>query len=369
MPKKLPLHVSCERSRHGKVRFYFRVGKGKRVRLPDKYPSPEFDAAYRRALAQDPPKPEPKEPAETLAWLINRYRETNAFQSLAISTRRQRDNIFRIVIKNAGHHPYSAITRRDIVKGRDSRLPAAAGNFLKTMRGLFQWAHDAGFIDADPTAGVKKPALRSDGFAVWTDEDVEAYERRWPHGTKERVWLHVLLYTGLRRGDAVRLGKQHVKDGVATIKTEKTGMVVTIPILPALEATLATGPTADLAFICGDSGGPLTKESFGNMFRKACNAAGVEKSAHGLRKIGAVRAAESGLTVNEIEALFGWSGGRMAAHYTRSADRKRLALGAAEKIKNAHSPHPKARCGENREKTNQINGEESKWRPLQKSHK
>jgi len=352
MPRRLPLHVIRERSRHGRVRFYFRIGKGKRIRLPDNFPSPEFDLAYREALAQEPPKPEAKDPVETLAWLVQRYRETNAFQSFAESTKRQRDNILRAVVRNAGHHPYSAITRREIVKGRDSRLPSAAGNFLKTMRGLFQWALDAGYVDADPTAGVKKPSVRSDGFAVWTDEDIEKFERRWPPGTKERVWLHVLLYTGLRRGDAVKLGRQHVKDGIATIKTEKTGMVVNIPMLPDLEATLKRGPTGDLAFICGESGRPLTKEGFGNMFRKACNAAGVKKSAHGLRKIGAVRAAESGLTVNEIEALFGWSGGRMAAHYTKTADRKRLALGAAEKIKNAHSPHPATRCGENREKSN-----------------
>jgi hypothetical protein len=48
---------------------------------------------------------------------------------------------------------------------------------------------------------------------------------------------------------------------------------------------------ADLAFISGHSGSPLSKESFGNLFREACNAAGVRKSAHGVRKIGATRAA------------------------------------------------------------------------------
>jgi hypothetical protein len=35
----------------------------------------------------------------------------------------------------------------------------------------------------------------------------------------KRVWLDVLLCTGLRRGDAVRFGRQHVKDGICTIKT------------------------------------------------------------------------------------------------------------------------------------------------------
>jgi integrase len=146
------------------------------------------------------------------------------------------------------------------------------------------------------------------------------------------VWLDVLLYTGLRRGDAVQLGRQHVRDGVATVRTEKTGLTVSVPILPALAATLAAGPCGDLAFICGEGGKPLTKESFGNAFREACRAAGVAKSAHGVRKIGATRAAENGATVAELEAIFGWQGGGMASLYTRAADRARLAKGAIKKL-------------------------------------
>ncbi len=37
------------------------------------------------------------------------------------------------------------------------------------------------------------------------------------------------------------VGKQHVRNGVITIDTEKTGMRVTIPILPELQATLDAG--------------------------------------------------------------------------------------------------------------------------------
>jgi hypothetical protein len=43
------------------------------------------------------------------------------------------------------------------------------------------------------------------GYAPWTEEDLERYEAKWPIGTKERVWLAVLLYTGFRIGDAVRV--------------------------------------------------------------------------------------------------------------------------------------------------------------------
>ena len=190
-------------------------------------------------------------------------------------------------------------------------------------------------VRIDPTVGVKNPSRRkSTGFIPWTEDHVAAYEARWSIGTRQRVWLDVLLYTGLRRGDAVRLGRQHVRDGVATLKTEKGGFTVTVtlPILPVLAATLAQGPCGDLTFIAGASGHPLTKESFGNEFRAACRLAGVPGSAHGVRKIAATRAANAGATVAQLEAIFGWQGGAMASLYTRAADRRRLAFEAMHKL-------------------------------------
>ena len=72
------------------------------------------------------------------------------------------------------------------------------------MRGLFRWALEAQLVKADPTVGIKNPKpSRKGGYRPWTEEDVAAYEKRWPVGTRQRVWLDVLLYTGLRRGDAV----------------------------------------------------------------------------------------------------------------------------------------------------------------------
>jgi hypothetical protein len=53
---------------------------------------------------------------------------------------------------------------------------------------------------------------------------------------------------------------------------------------------------------------------------------------HGLRKVGATRAAENGATVAELEALFGWRGGTMASHYTREANRVLLAMRAIGKF-------------------------------------
>jgi hypothetical protein len=64
----------------------------------------------------------------------------------------------------------------------------------------------------------------------------------------------VLLSTGGQRGNAVKLGQQHVSDGVATFRTEKSqGEVsVTIPILGPLARAIEAGPCGDLTFIAGE---------------------------------------------------------------------------------------------------------------------
>lgn len=342
MPRKLPLFVHRERTRHGKIIYYFRREMGPRTRLPD-YGADGFHEAYRAALAGLPaPERRGAPRAHTLAWLLAQYRVSSSdWAALSKATRRQRDNIFTNLIDAHGNEPYRAITRASILASREKRVttPSQARNFLDAMRGVFRWAKGAALIEEDPTEGVANPKRpKGKGFAAWTVTDVEKYQARWLVDTKERVWFDVLFYTGLRRGDAVVIGKQHVRDGIATIRTEKSGEIVevNIPIPPELAETLSAGPTGDLAWICGTHGDPLTKESFGNRFREACNEAGIRgKSAHGVRKIAATIAAEAGLTVAELEALFGWTGGTMASHYTRTANRKSLAIQGAGKIANA----------------------------------
>ena len=334
MPRPRPPYLSRERTRHGKPVWYVRID-GRRTRLWAEYGTPEFDAEYQAALAGKPRTSAGSDAPGTFAWLIERYRETDAWRSLSAATRHKREQIFRQMLKNAGNAPIRAITPASIKAGRERRAhtPGQATHFLYTMRGLFRWALDAQMVKTDPTAGIKNPPRRrGSGYRPWTEDDVAAYEKRWPIGTRQRVWLDVLLYTGLRRGDAVRLGKQHVRDGMATIKTEKTGTIVTIPILPVLAKTLAASPCGDLTFICGARGHPMPKQSFSNDFKIACHAAGVPGSAHGVRKIAATRAANAGATVAQLEAIFGWSGGRMASLYTRAADRRRLAREAMHKL-------------------------------------
>ncbi len=334
MPRPRPPHLHRETSRHGRAAWYVRVGKGPRIRLRADYGTPEFAAAYHAAVAGKPPPTPGKFNAKTLGWLIERYRESTAWAKLSGATRRQREGILLAITSTAGKEPISRIDQDTVEKGIERRKdrPHAQRHFLQTMRGLFQWAVKAKLADSDPTRELKTIRPKTDGHHVWADEECAAFQKRWARGTRERLAFDLLLYTGLRRGDAVRLGRPHVRNGIATIRTEKTGEIVTIPILPPLEQSIAAGPVGELTFICGVAGRPMTKESFGNFFREACSKAGVPGSAHGLRKAGATRAANNGATEAQLEAIFGWRGGGMAALYTRQADRVRLASDAASML-------------------------------------
>jgi hypothetical protein len=76
-------------------------------------------------------------------------------------------------------------------------------------------------------------------------------------------------------------------------------------------ALLAAGPTGELTFIPTTSGGPMTTERFGNWFHKVAGAAGVTKSAHGLRKAAATADALAGQRDGELDAKYGWTGRKM----------------------------------------------------------
>lgn len=337
MPRPRPPYLSRQRNRHGTAVWYVRR-HGKKIRIRETFGTPEFDAAYQAAVAGTKPQKTRPGQAGTLAWLIDQYRDTSVWLELSKATRRQRDNIFKQVIATSGDVSHTLVTTADIERGRDRRAatPHQARHFLDAMRSLFRWAHKAKHIKSDPTAGVTNPTRpRGGGFRPWTEEDVTAYEKKWPIGTRQRVWLDVLMYTGLRRGDACRIGRQHVRKGTATLTTEKTLTEVYLPILPALQRTLDAGPCGDLAFIVGAKGEPFrSKEAFGNMFAEAARAAGVAKSCHGLSKIAATRCAENGATVPQMNAIFGWTGERMALHYIEAANRKKMAADAMHKLMN-----------------------------------
>ena len=58
-------------------------------------------------------------------------------------------------------------------------------------------------INPNPFAGI--PPYRIGTHHTWTEQEVTAYEAKWPLGTRQRLAYAALLWTSQRAGDVVRM--------------------------------------------------------------------------------------------------------------------------------------------------------------------
>jgi integrase len=101
-------------------------------------------------------------------------------------------------------------------------MPGAANNRLKYIGSMLSWAVENNLIRSNPAREVKPLRYSTEGFHAWTPDEVKQFEDRHPVGTKARLALALMLYLGVRRGDVVTLGRQHVRDGAIRFVPLKT---------------------------------------------------------------------------------------------------------------------------------------------------
>lgn len=344
MKRKLPLYVHRQKTRHDKWVFYFRMGKGKRIRLPSPNES-GFIEAYRAALAGEPVAA-PKVITGTLQWLWDKYTNESAkWAGYSDATRKQQHLIMEKILATNSNKAISSFTQDVIQAAVDRRheTPAMAANFLKVMRGMFGWAKKMRYVQIDPTQDIDLPEYKTTGFPAWTIEDVIAYRKAHNLGSPQRLAMELMLLTGIRRSDVVRVGLQHISNSVLSIDTAKTGARVAIELPDDLISLIQATPRKGLHLIETSQGKPFSREGFGNWFRDACTAAKINKSAHGLRKLSATLAAEGGAATHQLLAQYGWTNISTAEIYTKGINRQRLGIEAsrivADQIENINTPH------------------------------
>jgi integrase len=143
-----------------------------------------------------------------------------------------------------------------------------------------------------------------------------------------------------RRGEIVRLGPQHVRNGRIRIERTHGSADVDIPISAELQAACDAMPKGHLTYIVTAVGKPRSKVGLGNDFRRWATEAGLHARCrlHGLKKGGMRRLAEDGNTSHELMAISGHKTLSMVELYTRDADRKILAdRGMAKKRTEANT--------------------------------
>jgi integrase len=303
-----PKYVHGFIDRHGKPRWYLRRKGYAKVPLPGLPWSPEFMVAYEHAMAGQPPI----EPGRarlkpgTMDALALSYFASPAFSTLAENSRLTYRRAIERFCRSHGSKPAAQMMREHVVKlvAALANRPQAANQLRKVLRVLMQHAIDIGMRGNDPTRDVKAIRINSDGFHTWTEVEIGQFEGRWPIESPERLAFALLLFTGQRRSDVVRMGPQHIESGTLRVRQQKTRVDLLVPVHSKLQEVLSASTASHLSFIVTRDGRPRSLGSFSNWFKDACIAAGVGHcSAHGLRKAAAQRLAEAGCTPNEISAI------------------------------------------------------------------
>lgn len=274
--------------------------------------------------------------AGSVAAVVGIYLASAEFAGLATETRRTRRNIMERFREEHGDKPVALIARKHVQAMIDAKAatPSAARNLLAVIRIIMQAAIKAGIRTDDPTLGVKHARIKKKGYRTWEEDDIAVFEAKHPIGSRARLALTLLLYTGQRRSDVVRMGRQHIRGGKIAVRQQKTDEPLLIPMHPTLRAAIDATPAEHLTFLTTIHGKPFTAAGFTNWFRDMCNEAGLPNglSAHGLRKAMCRRLAEAGCTEKEIAAITGHKTLRMVQLYTHAADQKRMAVAAINKL-------------------------------------
>lgn len=342
MPRRRVKGLCSELNRHGRRVWYYREGHSARIRIHGEYGSAEFNAAVIAASRGAAVAPVGKTTLShtdpnSFGWLVDEYLKSSAHLQKEVSTQKARRNVLKAIVDaGCGSQPFRELTDVDIRALRDEKAAtgkvAMANGAVAVLRVMFNWAvEEARLLRTNPCLGVKAVKYAGGTNHVWTDEEVLRFEAAYPLGTREHLAYALLLYTGQRSSDVVRMGRQHIRDGWLTITAKKTAKHASsapaqVPVLDVLSEAIAKSPTGDLTFLVDEDGVPFKVEAFGKWFRAACDKAGVpECTPHGLRHVGATRLVDGGADASALQCIYGWSMA-MCERYTRKASRKASAL-------------------------------------------
>lgn len=343
--------------RYGTDRYYLRRPGQPKVRIHSPYGTDAFREEVRCAelgipFAGAPARPAPAGPAAkvgSLKWLSLQYIHRSKGEWSSDYARMVERVLTLICLGTSlsgsgttlnGDLAFAGMQLKHVAQLRDelASTPHAANRRLKTIIAMFNWAIGAGIATHNPADRCRRLKTGKGGFHTWTLEEIAQYQATHPVGTKADLALRIFLFTGLRKADACTFGRQHIRQVgnerrvvITPGKTEdSSSVIVDIPLLGPLAEAIDALPKNRMTFLCNAKGMPHSPAMLGNLMRKWCDEAKLPQcSAHGLRKAGAVIAAENGATSAQLQAVFGWSTSEQADLYIRAASRRKLGTDGA----------------------------------------
>ncbi len=267
--------------KRGQAYFYFRRG-GVRIALPGPLGSPAFIAAYKAALTTpEPPIGADRAGPGTMAALAADWYSSSAFRGLSPASQRTYRRLLEGYLVKAGPRLVVEMRPEHVAASLDARegTPAQANALRNVLLQLMKFAVRKKLRADNPVRETEKFRYEKHPFPTWSEDHVADFEDRWPLGSRARLALALLIYTGQRRSDVIRMAPGQVRRGTIEVVQQKTGKPLRIPMhAELLEAVAACkGQVVSLeAFLITERGSrspagmPFTAGSCGAAGKPAC---------------------------------------------------------------------------------------------------
>jgi integrase len=327
----------------GRARYYFRH-RGKRWSLPGEPGSAEFAVRYdelrREYLTGQPPNNVAFGPG-TVGLVIEKYLVSDDYTSKAPGTQQIYRKTLDRLKKICGRASIADLQERHIRQIRQ-RFSATSKADLAVMllRMLWIFAKEVLAMDLgqNPAAEIRKLHHQGWSHEPWPDSVIEKFEAEAQPKPNAQLALMLLLYTGQRASDVVRMRwSDYDGEGIA-VRQLKTGTPLWIPCHLRLKAVLERTDRKSEFILTTRYGKGYSAHGLCQMIRVATAQIGAEEcSAHGLRCNAAIALIEAGCEVPQVLAITGHKTFKEAQRYASHRDQKKLAKQAVAKWEVANS--------------------------------
>jgi integrase len=236
----------------------------------------------------------------------------------------------------ADGRPPAADLVADYMGSRGQRRPATVAAELAAVASFDRWARRRGRWEASIVSLVDRPRLprRPPLFApVAAIRRVAAWIAGEEGLPRSRRFVALCLYAGLRITEARVLDWRDVDElaGELIVRDGKGGAFRRVPIAPPLARLFAAVPRDQRrGAVAGLEGGaPLTRGGAEHIFDRELRRAGIEVTAHALRRAFATRLDELGHSLRVIQELLGHASLATTERYI-GVDRARKVAAAAD---------------------------------------
>jgi integrase len=286
-------------------------------RLKGEPGTPEFVQSYNEAVA-DFKAPD----ASRFRSLVVDYKASQDYADKADKTREGRGPWLDRIADYFGDLRIAQFERPEKIRPlirewhkKWAATPRTADYGLQVLSVVLGYAVENGKLASNPSEGIKRLYVAADrSEIIWSDDDLKKLKAT--GGPELGHAVDLAAYTGLRKGDLLRLPWTAVGEDAIVTTTSKSirrkgGVIVKrkeaiIPLYDELREVLAHIPKRSPIILTND-GQPWTTDSFGGAFKRAKAKAGLANLRfHDLRGTAATKFYIAGLPIRVIAEIVGW---------------------------------------------------------------